>query len=71
MEDDIPLPLLQLIQGSEALPKITDPFAPLMKPFRIYFFWEQEKTDLPHSKTVLIYVEWTLARQDIVPLRWG
>ncbi len=32
--------------GSEALRNITDMFVPLMKRFRIYFFWEQEKTDL-------------------------
>ncbi|KAL9039838.1 MAG: hypothetical protein Q9180_002293 [Flavoplaca navasiana] len=35
-----------LQQGSETLQNITDMFAPLMKNFRIYFFWEQEKTDL-------------------------
>ena len=35
-----------LHQGSEVLQNITDMFAPLMKNFRIYFFWEQEKTNL-------------------------
>jgi hypothetical protein len=35
-----------LQEGSETLQNITDQFAPLMKRFRIYFFWEQEKTDL-------------------------
>jgi hypothetical protein len=35
-----------LHQGSEVLQNITDMFTPLMKNFRIYFFWEQEKTDL-------------------------
>ena len=34
-----------LNEGSEVLQNITDLFAPLMKNFRIYFFWEQEKTD--------------------------
>lgn len=34
-----------LKEGSETLQNITDMFAPLMKNFRIYFFWEQEKTD--------------------------
>ena len=34
-----------LQEGSETLQNITDMFAPLMKNFRIYFFWEQEKTD--------------------------
>ena len=42
-----------LQQGSETLQDITDMFAPLMKNFRIYFFWEQEKTDLG---TTLKYV---------------
>lgn len=35
-----------LQQGSETLQNITDQFAPLMKNFHIYFFWEQEKTDM-------------------------
>ncbi|KAJ4365588.1 hypothetical protein N0V83_008208 [Neocucurbitaria cava] len=39
--------------GSEVLQNITDMFAPLMKNFRIYFFWEQEKTNLG---TTLSYI---------------
>ena len=39
-----------LQEGSETLQNITDMFAPLMKNFRIYFLWEQEKTDLGTSK---------------------
>ena len=35
-----------LQEGSEVLQNITDMFAPLMKDFHIYFFWEQEKTDM-------------------------
>ncbi|KAF2266734.1 ribonuclease-like protein p/mrp subunit [Lojkania enalia] len=35
-----------LSEGSEVLQNISDMFAPLMKNFRIYFFWEQKKTDL-------------------------
>jgi hypothetical protein len=42
-----------LYEGSEVLQNITDMFAPLMKNFRIYFFWEQEKTNLG---TTLAYV---------------
>lgn len=42
-----------LAQGSEVLQNITDMFVPLMKNFRIYFFWEQEKTDFG---TTLAYV---------------
>ena len=39
--------LLDALQaGSEVLQEITDNFTPLMKRFRIYFFWEQEKTNL-------------------------
>ena len=34
-----------LKDDSEVLQNITDMFVPLMKRFRIYFFWEQEKTD--------------------------
>ena len=38
--------LLEALQeGSETLQNITDMFVPLMKNFRIHFFWEQEKTD--------------------------
>ncbi|KAK4697713.1 hypothetical protein P7C71_g417, partial [Lecanoromycetidae sp. Uapishka_2] len=43
-----------LREGSETLQNITDQFAPLMKRFHIYFFWEQEKTDLPHSKSYIV-----------------
>lgn len=32
--------------GSEVLQEITDNFAPLIKRFSIYFFWEQQKTNL-------------------------
>lgn len=39
-----------LEEGSETLQSITDQFAPLMKFFCIFFFWEQEKTDLKVKK---------------------
>jgi hypothetical protein len=35
---------LNLIEGSEALQEVSDQFAPLVKDFRIYNFWELEKT---------------------------
>lgn len=35
-----------LQEGSEVLQNITDLFAPLMKDFHIFFFWEQEKTNM-------------------------
>ncbi|TWU71006.1 hypothetical protein ED733_002008 [Metarhizium rileyi] len=39
--------LLDALQtGSEVLQEVNDNFTPLMKEFRIYFFWEQEKTNL-------------------------
>ncbi|KAI9762275.1 MAG: hypothetical protein M1835_008049 [Candelina submexicana] len=43
-----------LEEGSETLQSITDQFAPLMKQFRIYFFWEQEKTDLGYTKDYVV-----------------
>lgn len=43
--------LLDALQtGSETLQNITDQFAPLMKNFHIYFFWEQEKTNLGYTR---------------------
>jgi hypothetical protein len=36
--------LLSLLEGSETLQEITDQFAPLMKKFLIYNFWEQIET---------------------------
>lgn len=43
--------LLNALQaGSETLQNVTDQFAPLMKNFRIYFFWEQEKSDLGYTR---------------------
>ncbi|KAI0397351.1 hypothetical protein F5Y17DRAFT_393789 [Xylariaceae sp. FL0594] len=34
-----------LREGSEVLQEVSDNFVPLMKDLRIFFFWEQEKTD--------------------------
>ena len=43
--------LIEALQASsEILQNITDQFVPLMKRFHIYFFWEQEKTDLGTTK---------------------
>lgn len=44
-----------LREGSETLQNVTDQFAPLMKKFRIYFFWEQEKTTIAHSKAYVFH----------------
>ncbi|KAI0868248.1 ribonuclease-like protein p/mrp subunit [Hypoxylon argillaceum] len=38
-----------LKENSEVLQEITDNFVPLMKDLRVYFFWEQEKTDLGYK----------------------
>ncbi|KAI0450500.1 ribonuclease-like protein p/mrp subunit [Xylaria acuta] len=38
-----------LKESSEILQEITDNFVPLMKDLRVYFFWEQEKTDLGYK----------------------
>ncbi|KAF2787873.1 ribonuclease-like protein p/mrp subunit [Melanomma pulvis-pyrius CBS 109.77] len=43
-----------LLEGSEVLQNITDMFVPLMKNFRVYFFWEQEKTDLGASLAYIV-----------------
>ncbi|MCJ1486390.1 hypothetical protein MMC06_006567 [Schaereria dolodes] len=50
--DDQLLGALQV--GSETLQNITDQFAPLMKRFRVFFFWEQEKTDLGYTKDYVV-----------------
>ena len=46
--------LRALEDGSETLQNITDQFAPLMSNFRIFFFWEQEKTDLKVTREYIV-----------------
>ena len=43
-----------LEENSEILENITDQFAPLMRRFRIFFFWEQEKTDLKYTADYIV-----------------
>lgn len=43
-------PLRDLSEGFEVPQYITDQFAPLMRRFRLFFFWEQQKTVLPHTR---------------------
>jgi len=43
-----------LKEESEVLQNITDIFTPLMKNFRIYFFWEQEKTDFGSTQRYVV-----------------
>ena len=38
--------LKALREGSETLQDINDQFCPLMSRFRVFFFWEQERTEL-------------------------
>lgn len=45
-----------LIEGSEVLQNITDMFVPLMKNFRVYFFWEQEKMELGSTLAYVCYI---------------
>lgn len=43
-----------LEEESETLQNITDQFAPLLTNFRVFFFWEQEKTDLKYTKEYIV-----------------
>ena len=43
-----------LEEDSEVLQNITDQFTPLMQRFHIYFFWEQERTDLKYTKDYIV-----------------
>lgn len=43
-----------LEKESEVLQNITDQFAPLMPNFHIFFFWEQEKTDLKYKRDYIV-----------------
>ena len=51
-----------LREGSETLQNITDMFAPLMKNFRIYFFWEQEKMNLKITKDYVMTLGMNLSQ---------
>ncbi|KAJ5113203.1 hypothetical protein N7456_001737 [Penicillium angulare] len=43
-----------LERESEVLQNITDQFVPLMPNFRIFFFWEQEKTDMKYKVDYIV-----------------
>ncbi|KAK9852216.1 hypothetical protein MYU51_008581 [Penicillium brevicompactum] len=43
-----------LEKESETLQNITDQFAPLMPRFRLFFFWEQDKTNLKYKKDYIV-----------------
>jgi len=46
--------MLSLLEGSESLQEITDQFAPLMKKFKIYNFWEKIETYVGDKKTYIV-----------------
>lgn len=46
--------MLGLLEGSDILQEVADQFAPLMKLFSIYNFWEQMETDFGPTKTVVV-----------------
>ena len=43
-----------LEEDSEILENITDQFAPLLPRFRIFFFWEQQRTDFKYTKEYVV-----------------
>jgi len=49
-----------LEEDSEMLQNITDQFVPLMRNFRIFFLWEQRRTDLIHGRDYVVE-EWSAA----------
>ncbi|KAI0450502.1 hypothetical protein F5B21DRAFT_508143 [Xylaria acuta] len=46
--------MLSLLEGSEALQEITDHFAPIMKHFSVYNFWEQLRTTIGRHKIYIV-----------------
>ncbi|KAL8788593.1 MAG: hypothetical protein Q9195_007237 [Heterodermia aff. obscurata] len=46
--------LRALEEDSEVLQNITDQFAPLQYRYRVFFFWEQERTDLKYTKDYIV-----------------
>ena len=53
LESDASL-IRALEEDSEVLQNITDQFTPLMQRFHIFFFWEQERTDLKYTKDYIV-----------------
>ena len=44
-----------LKEGSEVLQNINDQFAPLLKKFCVFFFWEQQKTSLGPTRDYVTF----------------
>lgn len=57
--------LISLLEGSETLMEINDQFAPLMKMFAIYNFWEQLETGFGRAKAMIV------ERKSAAPLEWS
>ena len=45
---------LSLLKGSDMLQEVTDQFAPIMKRFSIYYFWEQMMTRAGNSRAYIV-----------------
>ena len=58
--------MLSLLKQSEMLREITDQFAPLMKNFSIYYFWEQMVTQVGDSKIYMVDEDSAAPAWDIV-----
>ena len=46
--------MISLLKGSEMLQEVTDQFAPLMKQFSIYCFWEELPTQAEHGQAYVV-----------------
>ncbi|KAL9111303.1 MAG: hypothetical protein Q9227_004180 [Pyrenula ochraceoflavens] len=46
--------MIGILKGSEMLQEINDQFAPLMKQFRVFNFWEEMETSFGNFKTYLV-----------------
>lgn len=46
--------MISLLKGSEMLQEVTDQFAPLMKQFSIYCFWEELATQAGHAEAFIV-----------------
>jgi hypothetical protein len=46
--------MISLLKGSEMLNEVTDQFAPLMKQFRIYNFWEELESQIGNVQTYIV-----------------
>lgn len=57
-----------LEEECETLQNITDQFAPLMKHFRIFFFWEQHRTDFRDTATGSSTEDYVVSESSAAPI---